>query len=145
MIFSPPAGIEGDGRAESAAEWAKARGVPEDGPYFLRCYRCDMARVMDGEVGLVTAEARAGDGDIQPGVMPAGRYAMRVYKGNGLRGNQALMAWASEQGVVFDALVPGQPESYVCRYEAYLTDYRVESRKLLWDVELAIKVAPQAA
>ena len=25
--------------------------------------------------------------------------------------------------------------------EAYLTDYRIESRKLLWDVELSIKIA----
>jgi hypothetical protein len=32
-------------------------------------------------------------------------------------------------------------ESYTCRYEAYLTDYRIESRKLLWDVELSIKIA----
>ena len=26
-------------------------------------------------------------------------------------------------------------------HEAYLIDYRIESRKLLWDVELSIKIA----
>ena len=38
------------------------------------------------------------------------------------------MQWGRDTGTVFDA----QAESYACRYEAYLTDYRVEPRKLLW-------------
>ena len=36
---------------------------------------------------------------------------------------------------------PALSESYACRYEAYLTDYRLEPRKLLWEVELSIKLA----
>ena len=51
------------------------------------------------------------------------------------------MKWAKENAVTFDPLVDGAAESYVCRYEAYLTDYRTEPRKLLWDVELSIKIA----
>jgi hypothetical protein len=50
------------------------------------------------------------------------------------------MKWAKGNGVKFEPLVADQVESYVCRYEAYLTDYRIESRKLLWDVGLSIKV-----
>jgi hypothetical protein len=34
-------------------------------------------------------------------------------------------------------------ETYVCRYEAYLTDYRIEPRKLLWDVELSIRIGDE--
>lgn len=41
----------------------------------------------------------------------------------------------------FDPLVVGEVESYTCRQETWLTDYRIESRKLLWDVELSIKIA----
>jgi len=122
-------------------KWARQNGVPEDGPYFLRYYHCDMKRTMEVEAGLMTRKALAGDGPIQPGSLPKGRFATLVYRGNGLRGNQALMLWAKEHGVRFDPLVAGEAESYTCRYEAYLTDYRVESRKLLWDVELSIKVA----
>ena len=66
---------------------------------------------------------------------------MLVYRGNGLRGKQALMKWAKDSGVAFDPLVDDRAESYACRYEAYLTDHRVEPRKLLWDVELSIKIA----
>jgi len=121
--------------------WVKANGLAGEGPYFLRYYHCDMARTMEVEVGLVTRTVLAGEGRIRPGALPAGRFATLVYRGNGLRGNQALMQWAKDQGLRFDALVPGEAESYTCRYEAYLTDYRVEPRKLLWDVELSIRLA----
>jgi hypothetical protein len=89
----------------------------------------------------VTNSGHVGEGNIKPGSLPKGKYATLIYKGNGLRGNQALMKWAKDNGVKFDPLDPQASESYVCRYEAYLTDYRIESRKLLWDVELSIKIA----
>jgi len=126
-------------------KWARENGLSEASPYFLRYYHCDMARTMEVEAGLVTHVALPGGGRVRPGFLPGGRYASLVYRGNGLRGNQALMAWAKEHGVAFDPLVPGRAESYVCRYEAYLTDYRVEPRKLLWDVELSIRLADDRA
>ncbi len=122
-------------------KWSKANNLSEEGPYFVRYYHCDMKSMMDVEVGLVTTSGLVGQGRIKSGSLPKGKYATLVYRGNGLRGNQALMKWAKEQGVTFDPLVTNEVESYTCRYEAYLTDYRVESRKLLWDVELSIKLA----
>jgi effector-binding domain-containing protein len=121
-------------------KWSKENGLSEEGPYFVRYYHCDMTDIMEVEVGLMTNSGHAGEGNIKPGSLPKGRYATLIYKGNGLRGNQALMKWANDNGVKFEPLDPNAKESYVCRYEAYLTDYRVESRKLLWDVELSIKV-----
>ncbi|MFN8443973.1 MAG: GyrI-like domain-containing protein [Caldilineaceae bacterium] len=122
-------------------KWSKENGLSEEGPYFLRYYHCDMKSMMDVEAGLMTNSRLAGQGRIQPGSLPKGKYATLVYRGNGLRGNQALMKWAKEQGVTFDPRVAGEAESYTSRYEAYLTDYRIEPRKLLWDVELSIKLA----
>lgn len=121
--------------------WSKASGVADEGPYFLRYYHCDMREIMEIEAGFVSGAAPADHPSIKRGVLPGGRYASLVYRGNGLRGNQALMQWGRETGTVFEAIDPAQAESYVCRYEAYLTDYRVEPRKLLWDVELSIKIA----
>jgi len=121
--------------------WSKANSLADEGPYFLRYYQCDMKRMMDVEVGLMTPAGLVVQGRMQPGVLPKGRYATLVYRGNGLRGNQALMKWAADHGITFDPLVVGEVESYTCRYEAYLTDYRAEPRKLLWDVELSIKIA----
>jgi hypothetical protein len=89
----------------------------------------------------MTNSGHLGLGRVKAGSLPKGKYATLVYRGNGLRGNQALMKWVKDNEVKFDPLVADQMESYVCRYEAYLTDYRIESRKLLWDVELSIKIA----
>jgi effector-binding domain-containing protein len=122
-------------------KWSNEHSLSDEGPYFLRYYVTDMKGIMDVEVSLMTNSNLVGEGLIQPGSLPKGRYASLVYRGNGLRGNQALMKWASDNKITFDPLVVGMAESYVCRYEAYLTDYRVEPRKLLWDVELSIKIA----
>jgi effector-binding domain-containing protein len=121
-------------------KWSKDNSLSDESPYFVRYYHCDMKSIMDVEVGLMTSSGAVGQGRIKPGSLPKGRYATLVYRGNGLRGNQALMKWATDHGVTFDPLVVGLAESYTCRYEAYLTDYRIEPRKLLWDVELSIKI-----
>lgn len=121
--------------------WSKASGVVEEGPYFLRYYHCDMSGIMEIEAGVVTSSAPPDHPQIKAGSLPGGIYASLVYRGNGLRGNQALMQWGRETGTRFEPIDPARAESYVCRYEAYLTDYRVEPRKLLWDVELSIKIA----
>ena len=121
--------------------WSKANGLEEEGPYFLRYYHCDMRDIMEIEAGFVTRAAPLDHPQIKGGLLPRGRYASLIYRGNGLRGNQALMQWGRDTGTVFEPIDPQLSESYACRYEAYLTDYRVEPRKLLWDVELSIKVA----
>lgn len=122
--------------------WSRANGVADEGPYFLRYYHCDMREIMEIEAGFLTGTAPTVHPRIKPGTLPAGRFASLVYRGNGLRGNQALMQWGRDAGIAFEPIDPARAESYVCRYEAYLTDYRVEPRKLLWDVELSIKIGP---
>jgi hypothetical protein len=121
--------------------WSKASGLAEEGPYFLRYYHCDMSEIMEIDAGFMTESAPADHADIKPGLLPGGQYASLIYRGNGLRGNRALLQWGRDTGTAFEPIDPAQSESYTCRYEAYLTDYRVESRKLLWDVELSIKIA----
>src|SRR5215204_4559440 len=92
-------------------KWSKANALSEEGPYFVRYYHCDMQDIMDVEVGLTTNSGHAGQGHIKPGSLPKGRYAIMVYRGNGLRGNQALMKWATDHGVKFDPLVPNAVEN----------------------------------
>jgi effector-binding domain-containing protein len=121
--------------------WSKSINLQQEGPYFLRYYHCDMNDIMDIEAGLVTASPLPYHPQIKGGILPGGKFASLIYRGNGLRGNQALMQWGHDTGTTFDAIDPSQAESYVCRYEAYLTDYRIEPRKLLWEVELSIKIA----
>ena len=72
-------------------KWSKENSLSEEGPYFVRYYHCDMTAIMDVEVGLMTNSGHPGQGRIKSGSLPKGKYATLIYRGNGLRGNQALM------------------------------------------------------
>jgi len=121
--------------------WSREHGREGEGPYLLRYYVTDMKGTMDIEAGFLTASPPHDHPRIKPSTIPGGTYASLIYRGNGLRGNQALMRWGQETSTPFEHLNPARPQSFTCRYEAYLTDYRVEPRKLLWDVELSIKMS----
>jgi len=121
--------------------WVNQHGLAEQGPYFLRYHTIDMAGDMDIEVGFVVKKPQAADGQVQPGVLPAGRYAHLTYSRYALRGNQALSIWAHDNNIALDKHITPAGDAFACRYEAYLTDYRVEPRKTKWQVDLAIKLA----
>lgn len=124
--------------------WVNQHGLAEQGPYFLRYHTIDMAGDMDIEVGFVVKKPMAADSQIRPGVQPAGRYAHLNYSRYALRGNQALLIWAKENNIALDCTATPAGETFACRYEAYLSDYRVEPRKTKWQVDLAIKLADEA-
>jgi len=125
-------------------EWVNEHGLAEQGPYFLRYHCIDMAGDMDIEVGFVVKKPQAADGQVQPGMFPAGRYAHLTYSRYALRGNQALLIWTKGNNIALDNSTTSAGDSFVCRYEAYLTDYRTEPRKSKWQVDLAIKLADRS-
>lgn len=121
--------------------WLKLQGVTDAGPFFLRLHVVDMNGPMDIEVGYVVPEPLLGDERVRPGVLPAGQYASLRYSRYALRANRALQDWAKREGVVWARWDDPAGDGFCCRYEAYLTDYRLEPRKSVWEVELAIKIA----
>lgn len=123
--------------------WVNEHGIAEEGPYFLRLHVIDMEGQMDIEVGFIVPEHLAEDERIKTGVLPSGNYAHLTYSRYALRGNKALLNWARENGVRLDRWDDPAGDAFRCRYEAYLTDYRVEPRKSKWEVELAIKIADE--
>jgi effector-binding domain-containing protein len=122
-------------------KWVNAHGIAEEGPFFLRYHVIDMDGPMDIEVGFVVAEHLPGDERVKPDTLPTGRYASLIYTGSGLKGNKALLNWAKDQGLALDRWNEPEGDAFRCRYEAYLTDYRIEHRKTKWEIELAIKLA----
>jgi effector-binding domain-containing protein len=121
--------------------WVQNNGITEEGPYFLRYHVIDMNNQMDIEVGYVVSKHLAGDGQVTPGVLPAGNYASLTYTRYGMRANKALINWAKEKGIRWDRWDDPAGDAFRCRYEAYLTDYRIEPRKSEWKVDLAIKIS----
>lgn len=124
-------------------KWVNASGIAEEGPFFLRYHVIDMEGPMDIELGFVVAEQLSGDERVKPGVLPAGRYASLIYTGSGMKGNKALIGWAQENNIAWDRQELPEGDAFRCRYEMYLTDYRVEHRKTKWEIELAIKLADE--
>ena len=121
-------------------QWVDVHGLAEQGPYFLRYYVIDMKGLMDVEAGFVVTPQQIRDERVNGGVLPAGRYAHLTYSRYALRGNQALSIWVKEQKLEADREETLKGEAVGCRYEAYLTDYRTESRKTKWHVDLAIRL-----
>ncbi len=122
-------------------KWVKHQGIADQGPYLLRYHVIDMRGPMDLEVGFIVSSQLPGDERVRPGILPAGHYAQLIYSGGGLRGNKALLEWAAKNNIKLDRWDDIAGDAFACRYEAYLTDYRVEPRKMLWEIELAIKLA----
>jgi hypothetical protein len=123
-------------RDELVAElrtWMKQSQAEPVGHGFLRLHVIDMSGPMDIEVGFLTR--------VRPGALPAGRYATLTHKDHSLRANRALIEWAHTNDVEFDRWDEPEGDRFACRYEAFLTDPKVEPRKKRWEVEIAIKVA----
>jgi effector-binding domain-containing protein len=120
--------------------WVKGQGVADEGPFFLRYHVIDMEGMMDIELGFMVREPLSGDDRVKPGILPKGRYASLIYTRYEMRGNKALLGWIKENNIRVDRWDDKEGDAFACRYEAYLTDYRVEPRKSAWEVELAIKI-----
>ena len=120
--------------------WIGASEIEPVGYGYLRLHVIDMSGAMDLEVGHFTEQPCEGDGRVQPGSMPAGHYATLTYKDHSMRANRALIEWARANGVAFDRADVPEGDRFACRYEAYLTDPKLEPRKTKRAVELAFKV-----
>jgi effector-binding domain-containing protein len=121
--------------------WVNQNGLADEGPFFLRYHVIDMNGPMDIELGFMVLTHLPGNERVQPGILPSGQYATLVYRGSGMAGNKALIGWAKENGIAWDRWDDPAGDGFRCRYEAYLTDYRVEHRKTRWEIDLAIKIA----
>jgi hypothetical protein len=121
--------------------WLVRHDLDDVGPFFLRLHVIDMNGPMDLEVGVVTPEPVAGDGRVQPAILPAGHYATLTYRNHSLRANRALNERAAAQDNTFDRRDVADGDLFACRYEAFRTDPRLEPRKTKWEVELNIRIA----
>jgi effector-binding domain-containing protein len=122
-------------------KWLESHDIQPSGPFFLRLNVIDMEGPMDLEVGVVTTTKLKGDDRVRPGVLPPGGYATLTYQDHARRANKALIDWARDNGVAFDRWDEPAGDAFACRYEAYITDPRLEPRKTKWVVELNMRVA----
>ncbi len=124
--------------------WLGARGVEPAGAPFFKYDRIDMDSTLEIEVGVPVATPIAGQGDVEAGVLPAGRYVEVSQAGHPdeLLGVTAdLLAWAADQGLRWDVRESPEGELWGSRLEFYLTDPAEEPDLAKWETELAFRLS----
>ncbi|MGI8457178.1 MAG: GyrI-like domain-containing protein [Propionibacteriaceae bacterium] len=124
-----------------------AQGLTSVGAPFFRYHVVDMASELVVEAGVpVDRRATAGpdDGDVRPGVIPAGAYVTTTHHGHpdqlvDVTGD--LLAWANGQGLTFDRHDSAAGDVWGSRLEFYETDPAVEPDMDTWEVRLAFRLA----
>jgi effector-binding domain-containing protein len=120
--------------------WLGGQGIAPAGPPFIRYRVIDMAAKMQIELAVPVAAPVTGSGRVQPGSLPAGRYAVLRHTGpyDGLiASNAALQDWAQRHGIQFDAWDTPEGSAWRSRAEHYLTDPRTEPDPARWETDVA--------
>lgn len=124
-------------------KWLAGHGIAPAGPPLIRFLVIDRAADLQIELGVPVDEPVTGDDRVQPGVLPAGRYAVVRHIGpyggdDGLIGaNVALRKWGSEQGIEFDSTDTDKGSVWRSRVEHYLVDSSNEPDPAKREAEVA--------
>jgi effector-binding domain-containing protein len=121
-------------------KWFKENGIQASGAPFLIYHRIDLKGEMDMEFGIPVASPLEGTETIKAGILPAGRYVSHIYTGGGLWGNQVLSRWIAENNIPVESWESEKGMNFRARYEQYLTDPKIETRKTKIDILLAMKM-----
>jgi effector-binding domain-containing protein len=121
-------------------KWFKENGVEASGAPLLRYHCIDMKGDMDMEFGIPVKSPLEGTETIKAGTLPAGRYVSLIYTGGGMQGNKTLVEWVREHNLPVDRWDSEKGDHFRARYEQYLTDPKIETRKTKIDILLAMKL-----
>ena len=121
--------------------WFDERGITPAGRPLIRYHVIEMPE-MEVSVGLPVEPGAMGDGRIEVGELPAGRYAVLVHVGpyqSLVQANADLQNWAADNGVAFDGC--DGPAGWAGRVEFYLTDPADDPDPQAWRTEVAYLTA----
>lgn len=124
-------------------EWMDKHGIEHAGPRMIRYHAIDSAGNLDVEMAVPVAAHVQGEGRINRGTMPAGRYAKVLYTGDydGLyNANSALVGWAENNGIAWDNWESERGDTFAGRAEWYYSDSHDGSDPATWETEIAIKL-----
>jgi effector-binding domain-containing protein len=122
--------------------WLGARGIKPTGAPFWKYNIVDMARGMEIEAGVPTAEKLDGDERVHTGVLPEGRYATLLHVGHPktlMDATARLLKWADEQGLNWDVSPSPDGERWGGRLEIYHDEPGQDMNE--WETELAFRLA----
>jgi effector-binding domain-containing protein len=124
-------------------DWMERNGIEHAGPRMIRYHAIDSAGNLDVEMAVPVAASVQGEGRINRGAMPAGRYAKVLYTGpyDGLyEANSALVGWAETNGIAWDNWEGERGDTFAGRAEWYYDDPAGGSDPSRWETEVGIKL-----
>ena len=116
------------------------QGIEPRGAPFIRYHVIDMDRELDIEVGVPIAQSASGNGRVQAGSLPAGRYASLIHTGpydQLVQANAALLEWITRTGANIDQRPTPRGDAFGSRYESYLSEPDEKPER----TEVAIRLA----
>jgi effector-binding domain-containing protein len=124
--------------------WLRSRGIAPTGAPFLKYNVIDMERELEVEAGVPVETPVAPDEPVLAGVLPAGRYVSLTHRGHPDRlvdVTAALLAWAEQRGLAWDAVATDAGQRWGCRLEIFHTNPAEEADINKWETELAFRLA----
>jgi effector-binding domain-containing protein len=124
--------------------WLAGRGAAPAGAPFLRYHVIDMDRRLEVEAGVPVAAPVEADGEIRPGVLPAGRYLTADHTGHPdelVQVTAGLLDWAEREGLAFDVADDPEGQRWGCRLETFLTNPMEVPDPSKWETQLAFRLA----
>ncbi len=123
--------------------WLAARGIAPCGPPFFRyvAMSLEAGMTVDVDVGVAVPSPVEGDGRVQPDVLPQGRYAVLIHRGDFAQvysANAALHDWLGAHRLAA-APVDGRA-SGGAHLEFYVTEPDAEPDVSKWVTEVAIRL-----
>ncbi|UXN72703.1 GyrI-like domain-containing protein [Devosia sp. A8/3-2] len=119
------------------------RGIEPVGAPFYNYRRINMSQTLDVEAGVPIAVPVSGEGRIEIGTLPAGKFVTLDWVGHydGLMGATAmLIGWTRLTQTELDMKTAGEDDFFACRLEIYETDPSAEPDPEKWRTTLAFKV-----
>jgi effector-binding domain-containing protein len=129
-----------DGMNKELKLWFKENNIEASGAPLLRYHCIDMKGMMDMEFGIPVKSPLAGTDTIKAATLPAGRYVSLIYTGGGYQGNKTLVEWIKANNIPVERWDTEKGDNFASRYEQYLTDPRIETRKTKIEILLAMKL-----
>ena len=119
-------------------------GLEPAGAPFFRYRVIDMDKGLVMEAGVPVESPAAGSGEVEAGVLPAGRYATTTHVGHPAElvdVTRRLLEWADGQGLQWDVELGPEGEIWGCRLEHHETDPAVEADLSRWQTRLEFRLA----
>lgn len=124
------------------SRWLERVGGTPAGPPFLRYHVIAMPERMDVELGIPVPQSLTGDGQVNGGLLPGGRYATLTYDGDGdgVDANARLIDWIGAQGERMACHASPHGDVFEARYEVFLTEGTAGPDTRRRRTEVAIKL-----